>query len=312
MSTDLLFSIVMPTYNRENLIRDSLESIRSQTYRNFEIILIDDGSTDQTCEVVSAKYPEVKILRRENSGPGAARNAGVIAAKGEYIAFLDSDDLWFPWTLATYIDLIAQNNSPCFLTGRPYSFEHSGDLTAVSDAARSFEYFEDYLQSGDAWRWYGVSSFVIRRDTFLRIGGFADGRINSEDALLALCLGTEPGFVHTRSPYTFGYRVHVGNVTQDLAKTSAGIDAILSSEDRGELPGGPARKADRWRILSRHIRPHVLALARQGQGITAIHFYLETLPWHLRSFRWKFVLPTPLLIVVGVLNSTIRKLRGIT
>ena len=89
-------SVVIPTQNRRRLISRAIDSVRAQTRPPNEILVVDDGSTDDTARFVAETYPEVQLLRQENRGVSAARNAGIRAAEGELIAFLDSDDDWLP------------------------------------------------------------------------------------------------------------------------------------------------------------------------------------------------------------------------
>jgi glycosyltransferase involved in cell wall biosynthesis len=88
-------SAVIPAYNAERFISGAIQSVLVQTYEIAEIIVVDDGSMDRTAEI-AAGFPEARVIRRPNGGPGAARNTGIHAASGEWIAFLDSDDLWVP------------------------------------------------------------------------------------------------------------------------------------------------------------------------------------------------------------------------
>jgi glycosyltransferase involved in cell wall biosynthesis len=95
-------SVIIPAFNRANLIARTIDSVLGQTYPACHVILVDDGSTDGTDAVVAARYagnPRVRVLREENRGVSAARNAGLAAATGDYVAFLDSDDVWRPWKL---------------------------------------------------------------------------------------------------------------------------------------------------------------------------------------------------------------------
>lgn len=97
----IFFSIVVPTYNREKLIKKTLISLLDQEYRNFEIIVVDDGSTDNTEEVVnSLRHEKIIYLKKKNAERAAARNAGAAVAKGDYINFFDSDDLAYPHHLS--------------------------------------------------------------------------------------------------------------------------------------------------------------------------------------------------------------------
>jgi glycosyltransferase involved in cell wall biosynthesis len=89
-------AVVIPTQNRRGLIARAIDSVQRQSRPANEILVVDDGSTDDTADFVARAYPDVRLLRQENRGVSAARNAGVRAAKGELIAFLDSDDEWLP------------------------------------------------------------------------------------------------------------------------------------------------------------------------------------------------------------------------
>ena len=91
-----MVSVVIPTYNRSALLKEAVESVLVQTVGADEVIIVDDGSTDETPRVLEAFGSRVRFLRKENSGVSAARNAGIEVARGEWLAFLDSDDLWCP------------------------------------------------------------------------------------------------------------------------------------------------------------------------------------------------------------------------
>ena len=95
---DITVSAIIPTYNRANIVIRAIQSVLNQTYQNFELLVIDDGSQDNTEEIVTGIHDNrIKYIRHEkNKGVAAARNTGIEAAKGEFIAFLDSDDEWLP------------------------------------------------------------------------------------------------------------------------------------------------------------------------------------------------------------------------
>src|SRR5205814_4707411 len=97
-----LVSVILPTFNRAHCIGQAIDSALQQTYRDLEVIVVDDGSTDETHQLIKRKYGDlesVKYIFQENMGVGAARNTAIRAAKGEFIAFLDSDDIWKPWKI---------------------------------------------------------------------------------------------------------------------------------------------------------------------------------------------------------------------
>jgi len=108
-------SIIIPTYNRASLLREALESVFAQTYQDFEVIVVDDGSTDGTGEILKDLLDKVRYIRQENLGCGAARNRGMEEAKGEYIAFLDSDDLWMDFKLELQVAILDKMSDVGFL-----------------------------------------------------------------------------------------------------------------------------------------------------------------------------------------------------
>src|SRR6188508_385045 len=101
-----LFSVIIPSYNRADLIRATLDSVLASDFDDYEIVVADDGSKDGTPKIVDeyvAKHPgKVKQFIQENRGEGAARNLAIKNATGDYVAYLDSDDTFFPWTLSTF------------------------------------------------------------------------------------------------------------------------------------------------------------------------------------------------------------------
>jgi GT2 family glycosyltransferase len=101
-----LVSVVVPTYNRAYIIGRTIESVLAQSYRPVEVVVADDGSTDATREVVSRYGPEVRYLHQQNAGVSRARNTGISAARGEFVALLDSDDLWLPWKVAVQVQFL--------------------------------------------------------------------------------------------------------------------------------------------------------------------------------------------------------------
>lgn len=122
-------SVIIPLYNKESCIRRTLNSVLSQTFTNFEIIVVDDGSTDKSFEIVSEykKDSRLRIIQQENSGPGAARNKGIDASKCKYLAFLDADDEW----LAEYLEKsknILEKYPECDVCANSYFMDYSCDL----------------------------------------------------------------------------------------------------------------------------------------------------------------------------------------
>lgn len=111
MNDKPFFSVVLPLYNKEKYIKRTLESVLNQTFSNFEVLVIDDGSTDKSCEIVeSINDSRIRLIRQENGGPSKARNRGIKEAKGKFIAFLDADDEWLPEKLAEHYQFHSEHS----------------------------------------------------------------------------------------------------------------------------------------------------------------------------------------------------------
>jgi GT2 family glycosyltransferase len=153
-----LVSVVIPTYNRAYIIADAIKSVLAQTCRKVEIIVVDDGSTDATSDIV-LEFPEVRLLKQKNSGVAGAPNRGLAEARGEFIALLDSDDAWMAWKLEAQV--AALNAFPN--VGMIWT-----DMTAVDEAGR--ELHHRYLRM-----------FYPAHDK-VRIEEICDGRSRLSDA----------------------------------------------------------------------------------------------------------------------------------
>src|SRR5947207_15248632 len=127
----MLFSVVIPTYNRIKLLACTLNSVWSQSFSDFEVIVVDDGSADGTLEFLASLKGQADVLMQPHRGPGAARNLGASHARGKYLAFLDSDDLWFPWTLEVYREIACRPNSPSIIAGKPHRFWTESELAGL-------------------------------------------------------------------------------------------------------------------------------------------------------------------------------------
>jgi glycosyltransferase involved in cell wall biosynthesis len=285
-----LFSVIIPAYNRAGLIGRTLQSVLSQQHTDLEVIVVDDGSTDGTPDVVRSFGSRVQLLHQENKGPGAARNKGLAAAIGQYAAFLDSDDVWLPWTIATYTRVIEQHNRPAFIVGKPFIFESETDPLHAEPADLTVEVFPDYYASGDQWRWYSASSFVMNRQMLVDVGGFTDDWVNAEDADAAMRMGIAPKFAQITSPYTFGYRKHDGSAMTNMTRTLAGIRRLVDQEEAGRFPGGPGRAMERRRIITTYSRPLALDLLKRNEYPAARDLFRRTFRWNLTLGRWRFLL----------------------
>lgn len=296
------FSIVIPTFNRAHLLPAALESVFAQETPPHEVIVVDDGSTDETLNVLRGFGNRIVVVAQQNSGPAQARNAGIARARGECVAFLDSDDLWFPWTLATYAEAFARHGEPALVSGTHVDFgadedPPSPDRTGCRDAV-----FTDYFATARLNLWIGTCGAAIRTESLRKAGGFARHAFNAEDSDLWLRLGAEPGFVRIESPPVFARRRHADSAIASAAQTARGVLAMIESERQGRYAGGSARARERREIITRHARPACLAALRSGAREEAAALYRQTFAWHLGLRRARFLFAAPLLAAARILR----------
>ena len=290
----ILFSVVIPSYNRRSVIAATLDSVLAANHNATEVIVVDDGSTDGTLELLANYESRITILRQRNAGPGAARNLGATHARGDYLAFLDSDDLWFPWTAAIYASVVEKCGRPTFIAGSPLIFNVEEDLSRVTQEPLRYHEFADYLASGDEWRWFSASSFVVRRDAFIASNGFKERRDVTEDVDLTLRLGTGARFVQVTAPATFAYREHQTSLKANLLNYQlSGLRYVIGTEKAGSYPGGAERSLERRRIIARHARPVSVACLDSGHVRAGVALYLSLFTWHLALGRWKYLVGFP-------------------
>jgi glycosyltransferase involved in cell wall biosynthesis len=175
---DFRFSIIIPTYNRGERIKNTLLSALNQDYENYEVIVVDDGSTDNTEEVIKAfTNPKLSCYKKKNAERATARNYGADRAKGDYITFLDSDDILYPFFLSIANEALEKNNYPSFLHLGYELKRENGTILAIVDSIKSNS--TDFLIHGNPLSCIGA---VIKREDFLRYKFNEDRRLTlSED-----------------------------------------------------------------------------------------------------------------------------------
>jgi glycosyltransferase involved in cell wall biosynthesis len=182
----VIFSVVIPLYNKEKHIQRAINSVLFQTYQNFELIIVDDGSTDGSFEAASAIHDaRIRIIRQENKGVSAARNRGILEADTEWIAFLDADDEWLPAFLEEIYELMIAYPE-CNVLASAYLKSEEGGKLCVIQPSISTELgwsgvLESYIASIQADTPFFPSSIVVRKSALLEVGMFPDGIKLTED-----------------------------------------------------------------------------------------------------------------------------------
>ena len=270
-----------------------------------------DSLTSKLADSPPVSKPRLRVIRQVNAGPGAARNAGIRAAQGHYVAFLDSDDLWFPWTLEMYSRAIQSQAVVSFVAGREIKAAAGDKLDEIlknlpkRNPERKFvsRYFDNYLESSSERIWIGTPAACIRRTSLEKVGRFREERMNAEDSDLWLRLGVEEGFVRIEEPPVFIHRIMPGSEVASTTRAVAGMRNLLQTEKTGGYPGGAKYLKNRQLILSRHLRPGCVGLTKAGNAVEAWSLYLETSWMHVRLRAWKFLLGLPTLILKNLFQQ---------
>ena len=251
--------------------------------------MINDGSTDETEGYLKSLGNRIICFSQSNQGPGAARNLGAWNAKGEYLAFLDSDDLWFPWTLSCFAELIDRYHYPAVLAAKFSEFTDDSALDDIGEDPVRADVYEDYLSSHRKGYSVGAGTSALRHDQFIKAGGYTEQQINAEDHDLVLRMGTARGFVQLISPVTLGWRRHKASQTAILHRTFKGVLYLLEQETRGLYPGGSSRAWDRRNIITVHSRPVTVSCLKQGLRSEAWEMYRATFAWNAALGRGKYL-----------------------
>jgi len=300
------FSVIIPVFNRAHLVKATIDSVLEQDFKDYEIIAVDDGSTDRSGDVIQQYRDQVIYVRQENQGEGAARNSGIQIAQGEYLAFLDSDDLWFPWTLSTYKKAIDENSNPALVIGEGITFSDEVELSKQTDTHYSFDKFSDYYATADSPFFCACAGgTVVATKKAREVGGFFPMRYNASDQDFVFKLGTAPGCVHVTAPPAFAYRQHESNIVKNNDKNYLGISHIIETERNGLYPGSKDRELERLSILTRLFRAFSMGLVKDLEFGKGWKIYCRSLLWNVRLKRIRYILGFPSLFYVKFIINTI-------
>ena len=281
-------SICIPAYRAERFLGQTLASVRDQTHADWELIVVEDGSRDRTADIVAAfarSVPQsVRLLRHmENRGLPATRNTGIAAARGEWIALLDSDDLWHPGHLASLAAVAAEDNSDLIHSGSLLFDSDSGQPLGTRAPSRDvIAAFPRSLFSGS----YTIqpASVMLRRELWARVGGFDPAFRYVEDRDMWLrCARAGARFTYTGEE-TCLYRKHPAGLSNHAAEMAEAAAAVFDKHLDWDLIPRPLRHrltARTWAAAGRLRQRRNPALAsRHYRHACALDWRLD---WWLRA-----------------------------
>ena len=203
-------SVILPIYNGERYLQDALDSVFAQTFCDYEVVCVDDGSIDQSLQILAQYGSRLTVFRQPNAGQGAARNYGVHVSAGRYLAFLDQDDRWYPHKLAQQVDVLEASKATVMVYCNSDRMNADGRITDVGTTKEEQPRARESLLG----RLIGEglvlpSSMLVRREVFDRVGGFDPQLRGFEDFDLCARL-TQQGYIAFLEKSGFSYRVHEG------------------------------------------------------------------------------------------------------
>lgn len=227
-----LVSVIMPCYNASTYITDALMSIKKQTHRHIEVIIIDDGSTDNTCKVVQIFAEEneditIHIYCRDHYGAYPARNYGLKHAHGKYVAFLDADDLWHEDCIQTLLLYLLNNNSDLSYCGwRTINNQTGSDTTYIPPVYENGDIVKHFLQDCP----WPIHAVLVKRSILEKLGGFSERCYSAMDYDLWMRLLTiTDNIIHVPKVLAY-YRWHdAGQISDDKLRQIS--DAIRARTD---------------------------------------------------------------------------------
>ena len=256
-------SCVIPTRNRPEMTCRAIASVVGQDTPVSEIIVVDDGSTDNTAALVAARFPEVRLLQRSGLGPGLARNAGVAAACGEVVMFLDSDDVWLDGHVASLVRTLAQ--------GYPVAY----GVTRNSDQLGGGEFFipepgmaiEGHCLADLArWCFLVPSAMGVETEAFAAVGGFGPGELGEDWSFFIRLAHRFPFGFCGEEPITLRY-LHPGSLCNGA--DSERLESLLASVSVALAETGAASEdVSRFQALADWTR-------QQGDWQTIQQWYLS-------------------------------------
>lgn len=195
-------SVVIPAYNAAWCVAKAIDSVLAQDYRDFELIVVDDGSTDDTAAVLASYGDAIRVIRKPNGGLSSARNAGIAAARSEFIAFLDADDWWLPGKLRLQMSSMRQNANIGFSSTTARVVDPDGNLVNIWACAHWDGPFLVHLFGSNADVAGSGSAVIARRSLFDQVGGFDETLRSLEDIDMWMRLAAVSEYACLEEPLT--------------------------------------------------------------------------------------------------------------
>ena len=225
-------SVIIPTYNSARYLGEAIDSVLAQTFRDFEVLVIDDGSSDETETMMRRYGPPVRYIRQKNSGVAVARNRGILEGRGRYVAFLDADDTWLAHKLEKQIEALDGASGAGFCYSAFTVVDSDLKPVSVSRSKRQASALEDLLLRGNVVG--SVCTVLCERALIEMLGGFDPALSQCADWDMWVRIAAHTEFIYVDEPLVT-YRHHGGMISRNAALLES--DSVRVLEKGFAIPG---------------------------------------------------------------------------
>ncbi len=275
-----MVSVIIPTHNRADFLTEAIDSVLAQTWRDFEILVVDDGSTDGTRDVIGEYGDRIRYFHKPHRGPSSARNLGASKAHGNFLAFLDSDDIWEPDKLDIQMNFALSHPDIKLISCGGYVLGNPRRRKSEIGRDLSGDLFLNLYQRS----FINTSGVVLTRDSFLQVGRFDETIRTAEDYDLWLRVAREFPMAHLDAPLV-GIRKHSVKLSKNkLELRKNGIRVLQTHFDPERIPQRIYRRrlADLYLYLGRgYLKLRDFPAARDS-----FRHSLGLTPFRFRSIRY--------------------------
>ena len=278
-------SVIIPVFNAAATVRSAVESALAQTFTDREIVAVDDGSSDGSLDILRSYQPQIRVLQRQHGGPSAARNLGIANSSGEYLGFLDADDLWMRDFLAKTVAVL-ESDPACVLvyTDLKLADSQGKELGTTLIGARGVPTVKDMLD--ELWPIL-PSSVVVRRRALERAGGYPEQLTSFEDVYLWLLLREQGEFRYLEEPLALwrfslfpsplkpaGGQEAAGRIFDRMVFERYGVSGGIHVKSRARAP----------RSILAYIGLRALAAGDRAGARRALGRALRIDPWRFKNY----------------------------
>src|SRR5271167_145079 len=279
MST-VRFSVIITCHNQRKFIADAVDSALSQIHLSREVIVVDDASSDGSESILKNFGHRIRLVRLEgNQGAPAARNAGTAIARGDYLAYLDGDDVLKPWALLVY-DQVIQARKPVLLLSSLTRFQGAvpGHEETNPPSQIRFVSYDNWVEKDRLFR-SSSSALIVERRAFETIGGWTKEVWPFEDQYLAAELAYSGRAIQILDPVTVCYRLHTTNATQDVPRLIAGCYQFVTAWESNKCSIGRKRSLSRFALVGGPAFWAVKKAFRARHRVEGLRLLKRVWPW---------------------------------